>query len=50
MYLYAIVEIENELSISIPDEYLIINELPDVITFSKIVENLYSLQTGNPRF
>lgn len=41
-----IVDLENSLSINIPEEFLIIDELPDLLTFSQIVENLYEAKNG----
>ncbi len=39
-----VVELESRLSITLPEEYLLINQLPDLITFAQIVENLYYAQ------
>ncbi len=43
-FINFIVDIERTLNISLPEEYLVINELPDLMTFSAIVENLYNEQ------
>ena len=45
-FINFIVDLEDKLSISLPEEYLIISDLPDLITFSKIIENLCEIQKG----
>ena len=39
-FINFVVEIESSLAIEIPDQYLIINELPNIETFIQIIENL----------
>lgn len=43
-FIAFVVEIESRLSINLPEEYLLVNQLPDLITFAQIVENLYHAQ------
>lgn len=43
-FISFIVNLENIFSITIPDEYLIVNELPDLITFSHIIDNLCKME------
>lgn len=43
-FIAFVVELESRLSINLPEEYLLINQLPDLITFAQIVENLYHAQ------
>lgn len=44
-FIRFIVDIESNLEIEIPDNYLIINDLPDVETFIRIISNLLSNQS-----
>lgn len=43
-FINFIVDIEEKLSIELPEEYLLINELPDLETFSQVIENLFKFQ------
>lgn len=43
-FINFIVDIETKLSIEIPEEYLFINELPDLDTFAQIIENIFVVQ------
>lgn len=43
-FINFIVDLEDRLSITLPEEYLAINELPDLITFTQMVENIFILQ------
>lgn len=43
-FIAFVVELESRLSINLPEEYLLVNQLPDLITFAQIVENLYHAQ------
>lgn len=43
-FINFIVDIEEKLLIEVPEEYLLINELPDLDTFSQIIENLFKFQ------
>lgn len=42
-FINFIVDIESKFSIILPEDYLLINELPDLITFTRIIENLYEI-------
>lgn len=43
-FINFIVDIEEKLSIELPEEYLLVNDLPDLDTFSQIIENLCIVQ------
>lgn len=41
IFISFVVQIENRINITIPDELLVIDGLPDIDTFAKMIENIY---------